>query len=90
MYGNSLGLGIGSMAGGMSYLLVIMLWSLFWKGLALWHSSRRGESWWFIALLILNTVGILEIVYLFVFAKLSLNTLFTMGGPATTAEKVIE
>lgn len=90
MYGNPLGIGVGSMSGGMSILLVIMLWSLFWKGLALWHSSRRAEPWWFAALLLLNTVGILEIVYLFVVAKLSVSSLFTRGGAPTTVEKVIE
>ncbi len=42
----------------------ILVWSLVWKGMALWKAARRGEKYWFIALLILNTVGILEIVYL--------------------------
>lgn len=58
------------------YLIAIMLWSLFWKGLALWHSSRRKEPIWFVVLLIVNTAGILEIVYLFVIAKLKPEHLF--------------
>jgi len=40
------------------------VWSLFWKGLALWHAAKRSQPWWFIALLVVNTVGILEICYL--------------------------
>lgn len=44
-------------------------WSLFWKGLALWKSARRGEKWWFIILFVVNTLGLLEIFYLFVFSK---------------------
>lgn len=56
---------------------VILLWSIFWKGLALWHSAQRGEQWWFIVMLLVNTAGILEIVYLFAFAKLRLNNLFS-------------
>lgn len=75
------------MGTGFSFLLVIMLWTLFWKGLALWHSSRRGEYWWFVALLVINTVGILEIVYLFAFAKLKFDTLFTMGGASAPEPK---
>lgn len=57
--------------------LLFLCWSIFWKGLALWHSARRGEQWWFLALLIINTAGILEIVYLFGFAKLKFDQLFS-------------
>ena len=49
-------------------LFIIFLWSLLWKGLALWRSAGSHQKIWFIAMLILNTVGILEIVYLFGFA----------------------
>jgi len=45
-----------------SFLFIV--WSLTLKGMALWKSSRREELRWFLALLILNTAGILEIVYL--------------------------
>lgn len=45
------------------------IWVLPWKGVALWKSARRGEKWWFIALLILNTLAILEILYIFVFSR---------------------
>ena len=55
----------------------LVVWSLFWKGLALWHAGRRGEEWWFIALLIINTAGILEIIYLFVFLKIKWEHLFS-------------
>lgn len=50
--------------------IIFMLWSLFWKGLGLWHSAKRGEKWWFIALLVINTGGILEILYLLLVAKI--------------------
>ncbi len=51
------------------FLGALAVWSLFWKGLALWRSAHLGSKKWFIAILILNTVGILEILYLFVFSK---------------------
>ena len=57
------------------------VWSLFWKGLALWHSARRAEQWWFVALLFINTLGILEMIYLFGFAKLAVNQLFSRHAP---------
>ncbi len=50
-------------------VLVFVLWSLFWKGWSLWRAARRGEKGWFVALLVINTLGILEILYLFVFSK---------------------
>lgn len=58
-------------------LIVLLLWSVFWKGLALWHSAQRGHYWWFVILLVVNTVGILEIIYLFAIAKLKFSTLFS-------------
>jgi hypothetical protein len=57
-------------------VFVLVLWSLFWKGLALWHAGRRGQPWWFVIMLVLNTVGILEIIYLFAVCKLKFEELF--------------
>lgn len=61
-------------------LPLLLVWTLFWKGLALWHSAQRKDAWWFVALLVINTLGILEIVYLFVFAKLKFEELFSSKG----------
>lgn len=58
-------------------LLLLALWSIFWKGLALWHSGRRGQVWWFIVFLMVNTAGLLEIVYLFGILKLKASKLFS-------------
>ncbi len=57
-------------------LFIVVLWSLFWKGLALWHSGRRGQPWWFVIMLVINTIGILEIIYLFAVLKLKFTELF--------------
>ena len=51
-------------------IVLLVVWSLFWKGFALWHAAKRGEQWWFIAILVINTVGILEIIYIFFIAKI--------------------
>ncbi|MCE5221264.1 MAG: DUF5652 family protein [Clostridium sp.] len=50
-------------------LYLLIAWSIVWKGIALWHSARNKQLVWFITLLIVNTVGILEIVYLIFFKK---------------------
>ena len=49
--------------------VVLVIWATVWKGFALWKAARLGAKWWFVALLIVNTAGILEILYLFVFSK---------------------
>ena len=51
-------------------LLLIALWSLIWKAWALWIAARKESKPWFVVLLILNTLGILEILYIFVFSKM--------------------
>jgi len=50
-------------------VFIVFLWSLLWKGLALWRAAKLGQRNWFIVILIVNTVGILELIYLFGFAK---------------------
>jgi hypothetical protein len=50
-------------------LFVLFLWSLLWKGIALWRASKNDQRNWFVVMLIVNTIGILEIAYLFFFAK---------------------
>lgn len=55
------------------FMTLVILWTLPWKGVALWKSAIRKEKWWFIALLVLNTLAILEILYIFVFSKKKLS-----------------
>jgi len=58
------------------YLAILAaIWTLPWKGFALWKSARLGQKWWFIILLLVNTIGILEILYIFIFSKK--KTVFT-------------
>ncbi len=48
---------------------ILMAWTLYWKGMALWKASKANKEKWFIVMLILNTLGILEILYIYVFSK---------------------
>lgn len=52
-----------------AWFFALYLWSIIWKGLALWKAAGLKQKNWFVAILVLNTIGILEIVYLFYFAK---------------------
>ncbi len=48
-------------------IIILIVWSLVWKGLALWKAARKGDEKWFIAMLIINTFGIIEILYIYHF-----------------------
>ena len=49
--------------------LILVLWSLVWKGLALWKAGRNNDPVWFVVMLVVNLLGVLEILYIFIFSK---------------------
>jgi len=51
------------------FIWLIILWAIPWKGVALWRAARNRHKKWFIALLLVNTMAILEIIYIFYFSK---------------------
>jgi len=48
-------------------IVIIALWDLTWKLIAMWKSSRRDQLIWFILLGIINSAGILPIIYLLIY-----------------------
>jgi hypothetical protein len=50
-------------------IAVLILWSAFWKGLGLYKAIKNDQMWWFVLMFIVNLAGLLEILYLFRFAK---------------------
>jgi NADH:ubiquinone oxidoreductase subunit 6 (subunit J) len=63
--GQSLGIGSGMMIGLGALAVIIAIIVVALKGYALWNAAKRDEKWWFIILLIINTLGILELIYLY-------------------------
>lgn len=66
----------GSFVAGMTFgviILILTVWTLYWKYRALWHASKHDHKVWFGVLLLVNTLGILEILYLHVFSKYRKN-----------------
>ena len=51
------------------WYIVISVWEMVWKGLAMWKSAKNDQKYWFISVFILNTIGILPIIYLGFFQK---------------------
>ena len=46
------------------FIVVLMIWDAVWKLIALWKSARNNHLVWFVLIAIINTVGILPIVYI--------------------------
>ncbi len=63
---SSLGLGVPVLSSAL--LVPLVIWSAIWKGIALWKAARRDQLGWYLALLVLNTVGLLPIIYIFLVA----------------------
>ena len=74
-YGNYYGghastLGMGMFGAWMGMFLVpLLVWSLAWKGYALWKAAKADSKVWFVVLLLVNTMGILDILYIYVFSN---------------------
>lgn len=54
---------------------LLLVWNTPWKGLALWVAARKNDKRWFIAILLINTLALLEIVYIFLIAKVKFTFL---------------
>lgn len=69
-------------------LTLISFWSLVWKGLALWKAGAvKKNVIWFVVLLVVNTLGLLEILYLFWFSKIKLKKKGKAGVRAVKVKK---
>ncbi|OHA58926.1 MAG: hypothetical protein A2571_00925 [Candidatus Vogelbacteria bacterium RIFOXYD1_FULL_44_32] len=68
-----------------SAILMLVIWSVVWKAVALWHAAKRGEKIWFIALMFINTAGLLEIIYLALVAKIWSQKIIPVVPPSPTA-----
>jgi len=55
-------------------IFIVAVWSLVWKGMALWKAARKDDRNWFVAILVINTLGILDILYIYFFSKKSSKT----------------
>lgn len=53
----------------MMLLLVLIVVDAVLRGMALWRAGRNSQLAWFIALFIINSVGILPLIYLLGFSK---------------------
>jgi len=50
-------------------IIFLAVWDLIWKAVAMWKAARNGQKYWFGALMVINSLGILPIVYIKFFQK---------------------
>ncbi|MDD2909822.1 MAG: DUF5652 family protein [Candidatus Pacebacteria bacterium] len=55
------------------FFIIIGLFELVLKGIALWQAAKRGEKGWYISILVFNTVGLLPLIYILFFSKKDVN-----------------
>jgi len=53
----------------MFLFILLVIWTMVWKALALWRAARNTHKVWYVVLFILNTAGILDILYFFIWGK---------------------
>jgi uncharacterized membrane protein YedE/YeeE len=48
---------------------IIMVWDSVWKLFGMWRAVKNNSVPWFIVIALFNTLGIIPILYLYVFGK---------------------
>ncbi|GAA1448861.1 hypothetical protein GCM10009617_36150 [Leifsonia poae] len=51
--------------GAQAAIAAAVVWTLAWKGASLWRAAKNDSKPWFGVLLVSNTLGILDAIYLF-------------------------
>ncbi|MBU1245425.1 MAG: hypothetical protein KKH88_04770 [Nanoarchaeota archaeon] len=49
--------------------IILIIWSTIWKGIALWKAGKNHNLVWFVFIFVLNTAGILPLIYVLFFSK---------------------
>lgn len=69
-------------------IILMIVWSLIWKGAGLWKAARQGDTGWFIVFLIINTLGILEMFYIYIFSKQEKNHIISETSEKKEDKKI--
>jgi len=54
---------------GSPWFYLLLIWDLAWRGIALWKAGRNNHLTWFVFLFVVNSIGILPIIYLIIHRK---------------------
>ena len=53
----------------MPVIIILAIWEAVWKLIAMWKAGRNNHLAWFICIALINTAGILPIVYILMHRK---------------------
>lgn len=53
------------------FIIVLIVWDGIWKLLAMWKAGRNNHLSWFICIAVINSMGILPIIYILMYSKKS-------------------
>jgi sorbitol-specific phosphotransferase system component IIC len=62
------------LAGIMPIIITLFIWDGIWKLIAMWKAGRNNHLAWFICIALINTIGILPIIYILMHRKKSSDT----------------
>lgn len=48
----------------MPVIIILVIWEAIWKLIAMWKAGQNNHLAWFICIALINTVGILPIIYI--------------------------
>lgn len=51
-------------AGWAILLALAVIWDLVWRGVGLWRAAQNKDTVWFVAMIVINSIGILPIIYM--------------------------
>ncbi|OGY56185.1 MAG: hypothetical protein A2119_00980 [Candidatus Colwellbacteria bacterium GWA2_46_10] len=79
----------GGLIGGLSneqlaLIVLIQIWDLIWKSLALWRAARSRDVFWFVLLILVNSAGLLPAFYLFYMSKSPKRKILHIKMPSIT------
>jgi hypothetical protein len=49
----------------LALIVLLVMWDLAWKAFALIKAAKAKDRFWFVAILVINSIGILPILYIF-------------------------
>ena len=50
-------------------IIILAIWDSVWKLIAMWKAGRNNHLAWFICIAVINTIGILPIIYILIQKK---------------------
>jgi len=51
----------------------VLVWTIAWKAIGAWKAARKGHLIWFVLFFVVNTAGILPIIYIFFFQNFKVS-----------------